>query len=280
VSQQSIITMRAAAEQPLWQVESQSAWIAPSSKLAIPVPVADDVKFLALEFQVLAGSCIDFDIMLENPEEDTAARLYGPTRRATSVRTVLPLPNAGIAHVTFDNISSWLTSVQIKYTLKMSAEEPSEQLTISRMRFGDMIGRDGRLAAQEAQEEEEEEEEARLALKDAKPCELKISPGTTEEVELRVDEATHMYVSVDVISGRDIDFGIMHVPHTTGGDEPAPTRLFGPCRRATNLSANVLVPSAGTVVLGFDNSGMWISSKKVRFRAKIQDQCVTSVTDL
>jgi hypothetical protein len=38
------------------------------------------------------------------------------------------------------------------------------------------------LAAQEAQEEEEEEEEARLALKDAKPCELKISPGTTEEV--------------------------------------------------------------------------------------------------
>jgi hypothetical protein len=46
--------------------------------------------------------------------------------------------------VTFDNISSWLTSVQIKYTLKMSAEEPSEQLTISRMRFGDMIGRDGR----------------------------------------------------------------------------------------------------------------------------------------
>jgi hypothetical protein len=102
VSQQSIITMRAAAEQPLWQVESQSAWIAPSSKLAIPVPVADDVKFLALEFQVLAGSCIDFDIMLENPEEETAARLYGPTRRATSVRTVLPLPNAGIAHVSAD----------------------------------------------------------------------------------------------------------------------------------------------------------------------------------
>ena len=58
-------------------------------------------------------------------------------------------------------------------------------------------------------------------------------------------------------------------------------RLFGPCRRATNLSANVTVPTAGTVVLGFDNSGMWISSKTVRFRARLGDnRAVSGVTDL
>ena len=60
-----------------WLVESQSAWIAPSSKLEILVPVNENAKFLFLEFQVLAGSCIDFDVMLEQPADESAVRLYG-----------------------------------------------------------------------------------------------------------------------------------------------------------------------------------------------------------
>ena len=31
------------------------------------------------------------------------------------------------------------------------------------------------------------------------------------------------------------------------------------------------VPCAGIVVLGFDNSGMWFSSKQVRFRARLEE---------
>ena len=178
---------------PASEIESQSAWIAPSSKLEILVPVNENAKFLFLEFQVLAGSCIDFDVMLEQPADESAVRLYGPSRRAHSVRTVLPLPNTGIAYATFDNISSWLTSVQLKYTLRLSAEEPEEQATFSRLRFGDLVGRDGRRAEAEAREEEEEEELARAALADAKPCEIKLAAGAQEEVELRVEASTHMY---------------------------------------------------------------------------------------
>ena len=42
-------------------------------------------------------------------------------------------------------------------------------------------------------------------------------------------------------------------------------------RRATNLSANVLVPCAGTVVLGFDNSGSWLRERRVLFRIRLND---------
>ena len=54
-------------------------------------------------------------------------------------------------------------------------------------------------------------------------------------------------------------------------NEVEPIRLFGPCRRATSLSANILVPQAGTVVLGFDNSAMWISKKVVQYRIRLAD---------
>ena len=294
---------------PVSLVESKSVWVAPSSKLSIPVPVHDGVRFLSLEFQVLSGSCIDFDVMLENAEDETAVRLYGPSRRAASVRTVLPLPHSGIAHATFDNFSSWVSSVQLKYTMRLSRDEPPEgQNTFSRLRFGDLVGRDGQLAQAEAREEEEEEEVARLALQDARPCEMKLAAGAHEEVELRVERPnTNLYVSVDMVKGRDVDFGIVLLSDDSDGQTPI--NLFGPCRRATNLSANVLVPSAGTVVvrpclppcdlvcpffshavlllpcmcppqLGFDNSGMWFTRKVVRFRARLGDQSVSGVTDL
>ena len=123
------------------------------------------------------------------------------------------------------------------------------------MRFGDLVARDGEIARGEQREEEAEEEVARAALENAKPCEIKVAPGAHEEVELQVDEPTNLYVSVDVLRGRDVDFGIMHLARS-GESDPSPTRLFGPCRRATSLSANVRVDKPGTVILGFDNSGM------------------------
>ena len=86
---------------------------------------------------------------------------------------------------------------------------------------------------------------------------------------------------MDVLKGRDVDFGVMLLPD---GSDTEPIRLFGPCRRATSLSANVLVPQPGTVVLGFDNSGMWFSTKLVRFRVRLDGanggQQVAGVTDL
>ena len=185
------------------------------------------------------------------------------------------------------------------------------------MRFGDLVARDGEIARDEQREEEAEEEVARAALENAKPCEIKVAPGAHEEVELQVDEPTNLYVSVDVLRGRDVDFGIMHLERS-GESDPSPTRLFGPCRRATSLSANVRVDKPGTVILGFDNSGMvraaqalltspitialshtshlshlsltslhpsrmwqWVTSKLVRFRARLGDsKYVGGVTDL
>ena len=100
--------------------------------------------------------------------------------------------------------------MQLKYTMRLSRDEPPEgQNTFSRLRFGDLVGRDGQLAQAEAREEEEEEEVARLALQDARPCEMKLAAGAREEVELRVERPnTNLYVSVDMVKGRDVDFGI------------------------------------------------------------------------
>lgn len=178
-------------EQP-WSVESQSAWIGPSNKLEILVPVTEQARFLYLQFDVLSGSCIDFEVMLEQPDEQTAERLYGPSRRAHSLRTVLPLPRTGVAYATFDNSSSWITSVEIKYKLRLSSVEPEDSTTLSRLRSGDYVGRDGRLADAEARELEAAEDIARQALRDARPCEIRIAAGVQEEVEMRVDEPTDM----------------------------------------------------------------------------------------
>ena len=167
---------------PPWHVESQSAWIAPSSKLEILVPVGESARFLYLEFQVLQGTCIDFDVMLEHPDDKSAIRLYGPSRRANSVRTVLPLPQPGVAYATFDNISSWVTSVQLRYSLRLSCEPPAEQNTFARLRTGVVVGRDGTRAAQEAREEEAEEAEARYVLALSKPQEMDVAAGVQEEV--------------------------------------------------------------------------------------------------
>ena len=95
-----------------WVVTSNDAWVAASTRLQIPVPCASPSRYLSVEFAVLSGTCIDFDVMHEATDE-TATRLYGPSRRAKSVRTCVPIPSEGVAYVTFDNVSSWLTAVQV-----------------------------------------------------------------------------------------------------------------------------------------------------------------------
>ena len=229
-------------------VASKAAWISPASVLRIPVPVTAGSKFLSLEFTVTSGGSVDFDVMLESEDEESATRLYGPSRRAQSVSTCLPLPHPGVAFVTFDNIGSWLTAVQIKYTLRLSAKVPEQQATVSRLRFGSVIGPSSQAAAAAA-EEDDDDEEVRQALAAAQLVEVTVAAGAMEEVELRVSERTHMYVSVDVAKGRDVDFGIMLVqPGVDGADDPpTPSRLFGPCHRATNLSANGIHAGAQTL---------------------------------
>ena len=88
--------------------QSQNAWIEPGKHLQVVVPMCKQGRLLSIEFEVLYGLDVDFDVMFE-AADSTATRLYGPTRRARGVTTVLELPSDGDAYVTFDNISSWVT---------------------------------------------------------------------------------------------------------------------------------------------------------------------------
>lgn len=256
-------------EPSLWRVESKSAWISPSTSLRIPVPASKGSKFLSLDFEVLRGGFLDFDVMLETEDESSATRLYGPARRAHSVRTTLPLPHPGVAFVTFDNISSWLTSVELRYSLRLTTEEPAESTTLSRLRYGDVIAHSSKQSAPQWKEEEEQVDEVREAVEGMEQMEATVASGTMEEIEIHVHSKDRMYVSFDVDGGRDIDFGIVFLQE--GEESPQPIRLFGPCRRATNLSTTVAVPGPGTVVLGFDNSGSWVRPRKVLYRVRLGD---------
>ena len=255
-------------------VETRATWISPGTVLRIPVPVAENNKFLFVDFEVLSGRYCDFDVMLED-EDESAERLYGPSRRASAIRTCLPLPKAGMLHVNFDNYNSFVSSVQIRYSLRLLDEEPDDQTTVSRLRAGDMVGptpgsEQAMRAEAVALEEAEEEEEVRRALATSKPREVLVAAGANQEIELIAHGPTNLYVSLDVVRGRDVDFGVMLLCEEDG--EIVPIRIFGPCRRASNFSANISVPCAGRVVLGFDNSGSWVYSKTVQWRAAFADE--------
>jgi hypothetical protein len=317
-----------------WEASALKALIAAGSKLSVPVPCSESSAFLVLEFQVNKGSFIDFEVMLETDDESYVSRLYGPSRRASSVRTCLPLPHSGTAYAIFDNFSSWFTSVELSYSLQLTETAPDEQITFSRLARGNhVVGTGvGEQAEEEARRlaaEQAAEAELKAELADAREVELLLKPGQVtcdrgrasslfpphsslarpspcyspapvtpvlpathpspcvtsqlEEIDLTVGGRTPMYVSVEVVRGRDVDFGIMFVADDDGDgggdqhpgasgeaaqDEVAPIRLFGPCRRASNLTANLFVPSPGRVVLGFDNSGSWFSSKTLRYRVR------------
>ena len=95
-------------------VETRATSIGPSTVLRIPIPVSTQ-KFLAIDFEVLVGKWLDFDVMLEDAEDESSAeRLYGPARRTHAVRTCLPLPRAGMLYINFDNYASFFSSVQLR----------------------------------------------------------------------------------------------------------------------------------------------------------------------
>lgn len=146
-----------------WE-QSQSAWIAPGKKLEIPVPMCKQGRLLAVAFdvchhpmplqgsgfnylaivlkevaefqaatpraavcrsQVISGLDVDFDIMLEG-EDGNVIRLYGPTRRARGVHTVIEIPFDGEAFITFDNIMSWFMHKNVSYTLAFITSADAE----------------------------------------------------------------------------------------------------------------------------------------------------------
>ena len=192
--------------------------------------------------------------MFEN-EEGTAVRLYGPTRRARTVTAVVPLPSAGMAYATFDNFGSWVRYKQVSYSLRLTGERPEPRATTSTLRYAKGV--------HQSAEAEEERRRAAAATAEAEPRgptkSLAVTPGVQEEVSFSVSAGSRLLVSVEVTSGRDIDFGIM-LECEGGADGERAIRLFGPCRRATKILANVTVPEAGVVHLGFDAPSTWGAS--------------------
>ena len=265
-----------------WAVHTSSAWISPSSRLRIPVPcVANECRFLLIEFNVKANGRtlsqhVDFDVMFEGENGEDAQRLYGPSRRTTGVSSCLPLPSTGCAHVTFDNSSAWMQSVELAYTMMLSAEAPEDARTVSKLIAGRTLLTNpsaGVKATSDMPDSAGDEVDQDLAGLAA--VHLHVAPGAVETVMRDVAAGSRVVVHFDVVQGSvskyDIDFGIMFLPDADGDvdDEPDPIRLFGPCRRATTLAASVVAPAPGRAVLSFDNSGMWFSSKALRYRCTV-----------
>ena len=104
-----------------WLEHNKGTWVAAGARLQILVPCTAG-RFLSVQFSVDSGRSCDFDIMFEEAGgNEGAVRLYGPTRRATGVSTVLPLPQDGTAYVTWDNINSW-------WLAKCAATAPATRL--------------------------------------------------------------------------------------------------------------------------------------------------------
>ena len=104
-----------------WLEHNKGTWVAAGARLQILVPCTAG-RFLSVQFSVESGRSCDFDIMFEEAGgNEGAVRLYGPTRRATGVSTVLPLPQDGTAYVTWDNINSW-------WLAKCAATTPATRL--------------------------------------------------------------------------------------------------------------------------------------------------------
>ena len=104
-----------------WLEHNKGTWVAAGARLQILVPCTAG-RFLSVQFSVDSGRSCDFDIMFEEAGgNEGAVRLYGPTRRATGISTVLPLAQDGTAYVTWDNINSW-------WLAKCAATTPATRL--------------------------------------------------------------------------------------------------------------------------------------------------------
>ena len=105
-----------------WLEHNKGTWVAAGARLQVLVPCTAG-RFLSVEFSVDGGRSCDFDIMFEEAgASEGAIRLYGPTRRATSVSTVAPTAQDGTAYVTWDNINSWWLA---KYAASPATQLPS-----------------------------------------------------------------------------------------------------------------------------------------------------------
>lgn len=224
--------MAVTATADTWVVQSQSAWISPASRLRIPVPCTGANKHLSLDFNVLTGGSVDFDVMLED-EEGEATRLYGPSRRTKGVQSCLPLASSGVAHVTFDNFSSWATAVEVCYTLRITSDAPAEAHTVSRLVLGRRV-----LTDAETDDSDDDDERWHRACTDQPPVELLVAPGDVESVTREVAAGARIVASVEVVQGRvwryDIDFGIVLRPNGSSAKEDC-MRLLGPCRRYAHM---------------------------------------------
>ena len=148
--------------------------------------------------------------------------------------------------------------MQVRYTFRLTREEPADATTSAEMRFNRRVAADEASAAAQAEREAGADDVA-LGLADVPQQQLRIAAGALEQIELDGVAGAQLTASFEVVRGRDVDFGIMLVRPSRDGDGHAAAeeaiRLFGPCRRATGLATTVLVPEAGRVVLTFDNSG-------------------------
>lgn len=182
-----------------WVVECRSTWVAPSSRLQLPVPCTA-ARYLSLDFSVLSGTCCDFDIWFEhdNNKEGTLL-LYGPSRRTKGVKTCVQLPASGTAHITFDNFASWLTSVEVTYTVRLTVDEPADSQTVSRLLRGRTMvaGVQGVNDCSSTDAERAEDD-----LDDQPMTELRVAAGEVETIEHEVTTGERVVVSFDVVQGR------------------------------------------------------------------------------
>jgi len=125
-----------------WVEHNKGTWVVAGDKMQVVVPDCTAGRFLSVDFSVADGRTCDFDIMFEAADEGEGAfRLYGPTRRANSVSTVVPLTATGTAYITWDNINAWLYQKLVSYTVCVSDEEPADAISRSTLAGGKSVVR-------------------------------------------------------------------------------------------------------------------------------------------
>jgi len=250
-SMSSTVTVTETKAPPTWE-QSQSAWIAPGTHLQVAVPMCKQGRLLSIEFDVQYGLDIDFNVMFEGVD-GAAIRLYGPSRRARGVSTVLELPADGDAYVTFDNINSWFRSKLVSYSIGFTTERDTEVTSTSRLRFGKTL---------EVKRGGAEDSPVISDLDAGNYTDVRVAAGDQEDVALAVVAGGRLNVNFEVLEGRDIDFGITLVPED---NSKGPITIYGPSRRTTKLQTSIPISVSGTVHLGFDTSYTWISTKLIRY---------------
>lgn len=247
----------------LWHATSKGAWISPGTTLQIPIPHQGEAGWLLIDFEVLDGTDVDFEIGFTD-EEDTKERLYGPARRAKQVRAAVPLPRAGIAYATFDNFGSWVTYKRVRYSLQLAHRPPEGHTPRSSLRFAGPNGNRADASGDGAPAPMPQPEDPLDGGMPQAPVKtLRVAAGAHEDVSVDVPAGARLLVSLEVVAGRDVDFAI------SMETEDGVVRIFGPARRSTKLLANVAVPHAGRVHMGFDASGAWWGTKSIRYAYQV-----------